>query len=242
MKYVIVAENFPEKSAEKLKKYGKVVRTHANKKLLRGLDTHTDILVHPLPNGEIIVDRDNLEYYKNNFPDKKILPSASILSKKYPKDIPLNAFSFKNYFIHNLKFTDKILLDYYKNSGYQMVDIKQGYAKCSCLVTDDFIITSDGGIYESLKDFIPTYKINHGEIKLENFNYGFIGGASGVLGKKIFFTGDLSHHSSHEEILKIIKKYDYEIEILSKDPIEDFGSIFFIKWFKLLLGSFFIVP
>lgn len=228
MKYVIVAENFPEEAAEKLKAYGKVVRTRANKNLLKGLDTHTDILVHPFPKGEIVVDRDNFEYYKNLFPDKKILPSHSILSKKYPKDIPLNAFTFKNYFIHNLKYTDKVLLDYYKNSGYQMIDIKQGYGKCSCLVTNDFIITSDGGIYESLRDFIPIYKIDHKQIKLQNFNYGFIGGATGVYGKKIFFTGDLSHHSSYEEILKIIKKYDYEIEILSKDPIEDFGSIYFI--------------
>lgn len=228
MTYVILAENFPEESAEKLKAYGEVVRTRSNKNLLKGLDTHTDILVHPLPNGDIVVDRDNLEYYKKILPDKNILPSHSSLSKEYPKDIPLNAFSFKNYFIHNLKFTDKLLLDYYKNSGYELINIKQGYAKCSCLVTEDFIITSDGGIYESLKDFIPIYKIKHGEIRLQNFNYGFIGGASGVLGKKIFFTGDFSHHSSYEEILKIIKKYNYEIEILSKDLIEDFGSIYFI--------------
>lgn len=229
MTYVILAENFPEEAAEKLKKYGKVVKTKSNKNILKGLDSHTDILVHPLPNGDLLVDRDNLEYYKNIFPDKNIIHSASILSKKYPKDILLNAFSFKNYFIHNLKFTDKVLLDYYKNSGYELINIKQGYAKCSCLVTEDFIITSDGGIYESLKDFIPIYKIDHGQIKLQNFNYGFIGGATGVLGKKIFFTGDFSHHSSHEEILKIIKKYNYEIEILSKDPIEDYGTIFFIK-------------
>lgn len=228
MKYVIVAENFPEKSLKILKEYGKITRTKSNKNLMKGLDTHTDILVHPLPSGELVVDRDNLEYYKKILPDKNIIPSHSILSKDYPKDVPLNAFSFKNYFIHNLKFTDKVLLDYYKNSGYEMIDIKQGYTKCSCLVTEDFIITSDGGIYESLKDFIPIYKIKHGEIRLQNFNYGFIGGASGVLGKKIFFTGDLSHHSSHEEILKIIKKYNYEIEILSKDLIEDFGSIYFI--------------
>lgn len=228
MTYILVAENFPEEAAEKLKAYGKVVRTRANKNLLKGLDTHTDILVHPLPKGEIVVDRDNFEYYKKIFQDKKILPSHSILSKEYPKDVSLNAFTFKNYFIHKLKFTDKVLLDYYKNSGYEMIDIKQGYGKCSSLVTEDFIITSDGGIYESLRDFIPIYKIKHGEIRLQNFNYGFIGGATGVLGKKIFFTGDFSHHSSHEEILKIIKKYNYEIEILSKDQIEDFGSIYFI--------------
>ena len=228
MTYVIVAENLPEKSLKILKEYGKIVRTKSNKNLMKGLDTHTDILVHPLPSGELVVDRENLEYYKKFFPDKKVIPSHSILEKEYPKDVPLNAFTFKNYFIHNLKFTDKVLLDYYKNSGYEMINIKQGYGKCSCLVTNDFIITSDGGIYESLRDFIPIYKINHGEIRLQNFNYGFIGGASGVLGKKIFFTGDFSHHSSHEEILKIIKKYNYEIEILSKDPIEDFGSIYFI--------------
>lgn len=228
MKYVIVAENFPEEAAEKLKAYGKVVRTRANKNLLKGLDTHTDILVHPFPKGEIVVDRDNFEYYKKIFPDKKILPSHSILSKKYPKDVSLNAFTFKNYFIHNLKYTDKFLLDYYKESGYDLVNIKQGYAKCSSLVTDDFIITSDGGIYESLRDFIPIYKIDHKQIKLQNFNYGFIGGATGVLGKKIFFTGDFSNHSSHEEILKIINKYNYEIEILSDETIEDFGSIYFI--------------
>ena len=229
MTYVIVAENFPEDSAEKLKKYGEVVRTRANKNLLKGLDTHTDILVHPLPSGELVVDRDNFEYYKKILPDKKILPSHSSLSKKYPKDVPLNAFTFKNYFIHNLKFTDQVLLDYHKNSAYELINIKQGYGKCSSLVTEYFIITSDGGIYESLKDFIPIYKIKHGKIRLQNFNYGFIGGASGAFDKKIFFTGDFSHHSSYEEILKIIKKYDYEIEILSKDPLEDFGSIFFIK-------------
>ena len=228
MTYVLVAENFPEESAEKLKKYGEVVRTKANKSVLKGLDTHPDILVHPLPNGDIVVDRDNFDYYKKFFPDKNIIPSHSSLSGKYPGDIHLNAFVFKKIFIHNLKHTDQVILDHYKMAGYELINIKQGYAKCSCLVTEDFVITSDGGIYESLKDLIPIYKIDHAQIKLQNFNYGFIGGASGVLGKKIFFTGDFSHHSSYEEILKIVSNYDYEIEILSKDPIEDFGSIYFI--------------
>lgn len=228
MTYVLVAENFPEASAEKLKSYGQVVRTKANTRVLKGLDTHPDILVHPLPSGNLVVDRDNYDYYKEIFPNKKIIPSHSSLTEKYPGDIHLNAFAFKNIFIHNLKHTDQVILDYYKRAGYDLVNIKQGYTKCSCLVTEDFVITSDGGIYEALRDLIPIYKINHGQIKLQNFNYGFIGGATGVLGKKIFFTGDFSHHSSHEEILKIINKYNYEIEILSKDPIEDFGSIYFI--------------
>lgn len=228
MNYVIVAENFPEESAKKLEKYGKIIRTKKNKKVMEGLNTHPDILVHPLPNGNIIVDRDNFMYYESLLTGIKVIKSESHLDEKYPRDVPLNAFTFKNYFIHNLKYTDKKLLEYYKEKGYELIHIKQGYSKCTTLVTEDFLITSDGGTYEKLRDIIPIYKINHGEIKLENFNYGFIGGASGSFGKKIFFTGSIKEHSSYEKIIKIIKKYNYEIEILSRGPIEDYGSIYFI--------------
>jgi len=227
MNYVIIAENFPEDSAKKLEKYGKIIRTRKNKKVMEGLNTHPDILVHPLPNGDIVVDRDNFMYYDMVL-RKTVIKSESYLDEKYPKDVPLNAFTFKNYFIHNLKFTDKRLLEYYKDNGYELIDIKQGYSKCTTLVTEDFLITSDGGTYEKLKDIMPIYKINHKEIKLENFNYGFIGGASGSLDKKIFFTGSIKEHSSYEEIMRIINKYGYEVEILSDNPIEDYGSIYFI--------------
>lgn len=227
MNYVIIAENFPEESAKKLEKYGRVLRTKKNRKVMEGLNTHPDILVHPLPNGEIVVDRDNFIYY-DMLLRRTVIKSESHLDKKYPSDVPLNAFAFKNYFVHNLKFTDKRLLEYYKENGYELIDIKQGYSKCTTLVTEDFLITSDGGTYERLKDIMPIYRINHKEIKLENFNYGFIGGASGSLGKKIFFTGSIKEHSSYEEIMRIIKKYNYEVEILSDNPIEDYGSIYFI--------------
>ncbi|OLR64618.1 DUF6873 family GME fold protein [Peptoniphilus porci] len=228
MNYVIVAENFPEKSAKKLEKYGTIIRTKKNKKVMEGLNTHPDILVHPLPSGEIVVDKDNFDYYKEIFKDRKIISSHSQLSGKYPRDVALNAFTFKNYFIHNLKHTDKKLLEYYKERGYELTHIKQGYSKCTTLVTENFLITSDGGTYEKLRDILPIYRINHKEIKLQNFNYGFIGGASGSLDKKIFFTGSIKEHSSYKEIMKIIEKYNYEIEILSKEPIEDYGSIYFI--------------
>lgn len=228
MNYVIIAENFPEESAKKLEKYGRVLRTKKNKKVMEGLNTHPDILVHPLPNGDIVVDRDNFMYY-DMLLRRTVIKSESYLDEKYPSDVPLNAFTFKNYFVHNLKFTDKRLLEYYKENGYELIDIKQGYSKCTTLVTEDFLITSDGGTYEKLKDIMPIYRINHKEIKLENFNYGFIGGASGSLGKKIFLTGNIKEHSSYEEIMRIINKYGYEVEILSDNPIEDYGSIYFIK-------------
>ncbi len=228
MKYVLVNKNIDKKSVEILKNYGKVVKTIENKNLLCGLKAHPDILVHVLPNGDIICDRENFEYYKNSFSDKNVIPSENFLDKNYPEDIILNCFSFKNYFIHNIKYTDKNILDFYKRKRYNIISVNQGYSKCSTLVTEDFLITDDAGIYKSLKDVLPVYKIDSGQIKLQNFNYGFIGGASGSIGKELFLTGNLKKHSSSDTIYDIVKKYKYKLTILSDKEIEDYGSILFV--------------
>lgn len=228
MRYVLVNKNIDKESTQILKNYGKVVKTKENKNLLSGLTTHPDILVHVLPNGDIVCDRENYDYYKEKFLDRNVIQSENFLSSDYPKDIPLNCFSFKNYFIHNTKYTDKKILDFYKGAGYNLINVKQGYSKCSTLVTEDFLITEDAGIYKSLKETLPIYKIDTGQIKLKNFNYGFIGGASGSLGKELFLTGDYKKHSSCNTIDDIVRKYKYKLTILSDKEIEDYGSILFI--------------
>lgn len=228
MKYVLVNKDIEKKSVEILKNYGKVVKTIENKNLLCGLKAHPDILVHVLPNGDVICDRENYDYYKNIFSDRNVIPSERFLDKDYPGDIPLNCFSFKNYFIHNTKYTDKKILDFYKRKGYNIINVKQGYSKCSTLVTRDFLITEDAGIYKSLKDTLPIYKIDSGQIKLRNFNYGFIGGSSGSIEKELFLTGDYKKHSSSNIIDDVVKKYKYKLTILSDKEIEDYGSILFV--------------
>lgn len=228
MKYVLVNSDMPSESLDILTKYGKVVKTVENNNLLAGLKLHPDMLVHVLPNKDIVCDRDNYDYYKEVFADRNVIPSEKFLEKKYPKDVTLNCFSFKNYFIHNINYTDEKILSYYKNNGYNIICVKQGYSKCSTLVTEDFLITADSGIYNSLNGKLPIYKIDFKNIKLKNFDYGFIGGSSGSLGKEVFLTGEITETDSRKNLEEVLKIYNYKLNILSSNPIEDYGSILFI--------------
>lgn len=228
MKYVLVNKDMPNESIATLNKYGKVVKTLDNINLLPGLESHPDMLIHPFPNGDIVCDRDNFNYYKKIFTDRKVIPTVKSLTKKYPGDVALNCFSFKNYFVHNTNYTDEKVLSYYKNNGYNIICVKQGYSKCSTLVTEDFLVTADDGIYNSLKDKLPIYKIGFKNIKLRNFSYGFIGGSSGSFEKEVFITGEILDFNSREMLDKILQKYDYKLNILSTNPVEDYGSILFI--------------
>ncbi len=79
----------------------------------------------------------------------------SRLGAEYPADIMYNACSTGKYFIHNLKYTAAALLNVAKVTGLQLIDVPQGYAKCSIsVVSEDAIITYDRGIAGALKDAV----------------------------------------------------------------------------------------
>lgn len=216
-----------EKSLENLN--FKIYKTTPNKNLLEPLEAHPDLLLHNLPNGDLVVDRDNYEYYKNLFDDYNIIKSSSSLDCKYPKDISLNASVFKNLFIHNLKYTDEKLLDYYSKNGYKLINVRQGYTKCNISIGKNVLITSDRDIYEKVRKFEKILLIDHKQIILTGFNYGFIGGASGLIDDTLYFTGSLEKHSSYNKIIEFLEENNEKYDFLSKSDIIDYGSILSLK-------------
>ncbi|MCI8284696.1 MAG: hypothetical protein HFE90_05435 [Firmicutes bacterium] len=73
------------------------------------------------------------------------------ISAKYPYDVPYNAVSTNKIFMHNTKYTLPELLDTAREAGLNIINVKQGYTKCSCVtVGDNAIITSDEGIYKTI--------------------------------------------------------------------------------------------
>lgn len=186
---------------------------------------HPDIQVNISSKNEIIIA-------KNSLLDTSLLNklnfqySQNELFDKYPKNIFLNAVSLKDYFIHNLKHTDQVLLE--KNKHKHLINIKQGYSKCSCaIVNDNALITSDIGIYNSLKEYpIDVLLIPSGDIILDGLPYGFIGGTCGLISDdKMVFFGNLSHHSYGDEIKAFLSKHDVEPIYLSENRLIDRGSI-----------------
>ncbi len=222
---IIVDKKINEEILHKLKLLDDVLLTKANDNLQKPINSHPDMLVRALEDSDVIVDRDNYDYYKSVLPDYNVIESNSFLMEKYPGDIALNFCKFKNHIIHNLKYTDKKVLQYYRDRNFEFIDVKQGYTKCNIVVGKDILITSDRDIYNKLKAKFKILLIEHKQIVLAGYDYGFIGGCSGLVNDVLYFTGDIQNHSDGQKIIEFLKLNNQKYEVLSTDKLQDYGSI-----------------
>lgn len=195
------------------------------------INGHPDIQMAILENKTLLLQKNIDEIFKKLLKAKNInfCLSEKELGYSYPYNINLNGVILKDFFIHNLKFTDPMLLS--QVSKKQLINVKQGYTKCSCaIVSDKAIITSDENISKTLLPFgIDVLLLPPGDIKLEGFQYGFIGGSCGLIAtNEMAFFGDLKNYKYGSEVLKFLKKYDVKPIYLSKGKLTDRGSIFSI--------------
>lgn len=189
---------------------------------------HPDMLMHILGNS-IIVHKDMnskfiLDLVLLNY---KVYKSKSALQIKYPYNICLNSLSIGNLFVHSIDFTDTNLLSLTKNK--KLINVKQGYTKCStCIVNNHAIITSDVSIAKALSvEKIDVLLIPPGDILLPGLNYGFIGGATGLIEDNVLaFYGHLDYYLYGKEILKFLNKHRVEPVFLRNGKLIDRGSIF----------------
>lgn len=204
-----------------------VIKVLPSKNLYNAIDGHPDIQLNIISNNEIIVHDELYKILENTLDSKiNIIKAKNHLKNTYPYDISLNAVNLKDFFIHNLKYTDKHLLDEVKNKN--LINVKQGYTKCSCsVISDNAIITSDVGIYNELKKYpIDVLGISAKDILLPHLNYGFIGGTCGLINENtIAFFGDYNLHPYGLDIKKFLIKHDVKPLFLSHKPLIDRGSI-----------------
>ncbi|MDP4108784.1 MAG: hypothetical protein Q8878_02035 [Bacillota bacterium] len=191
---------------------------------------HADMLVHHVGKNRIFVCKNVyskvVSLYK--YSCFEFLESAEALQQKYPRNILLNGLNIGNLFFHNLKNTDKTLISEYENKGYKLVNVKQGYSKCSVAVIDESsAITSDCGMAEAMTAAgIEVLLIRPGYIVLEENHYGFIGGSTVKLsGKRLAFTGSLELHPDKNRILRFLENKKTEPVFLTDGPLTDVGSI-----------------
>ena len=176
--------------------------------------------------SSLVVNPPSLNYYRKLMKDVNFLPGKSTVQGKYPEYVAYNIALTEKTAIHNFKYTDAVVKELLK--GFEPINVKQGYSKCSVCTLPDGIITSDSGIFESCKGKIDVLKIRHGEISLYGKDYGFIGGASGYSDGKLYFAGNIRLHSDYKEIKKFCEKKRIEIVCLSNDKLADIGSIIII--------------
>ena len=150
-----------------------------------------------------------------------------VLSENYPGHAVFNGCSTGKYFIHNLKYTAPGLLKAVRDEGQIEVHVRQGYAKCSCVVVDeDSIITADRGIWSAaVTAGMDVLLVERAQVVLEGYPYGFLGGASGKVGNSIIFNGDITRHSDYARIRDFIESRGLDVVYFKEYRLADVGSI-----------------
>ena len=227
----IIDKRASTKTVDALKNLGyNIIKTPQMSSVYDAISCHPDIMVGLLNFSQIVVEPTVYEYFKENLPDTKVLEGKSVLNSKYPYDIAYNCAFVGNNLFCNEQYTDEVILNYCKKNNINIININQGYAKCSiCVVSDDAIITGDKNIQIAAnRNNIDVLLIENKSIKLKGFEYGFIGGATGKDKNKIFINGNVRAHEDADKIISFCKKHSKEVISLNDGLIEDIGSIFFI--------------
>lgn len=165
-------------------------------------------------------DVDNLSYFKENIGQ-------------------FNVCIIDNYAIHNFKKTNKVVLDILKEKGFNLINVKQEYARCSILpLNNKCCITSDKGIYDTLIKYnFDMIYLDKDELDIKLYNedltysnmYGFIGGCSTVLNDTVIFFGDLNKFKCKNKLVKYIKSKGFKIKDFKNMDVIDYGSCIFLN-------------
>jgi hypothetical protein len=220
-----------------LKEYGfePILMPHASY-LQTAIASHTDMLIfigferlfcHTLyyqSNKELI---DSIAKYAS----LTVTVSEEQTGECYPYDVLFNACVVGNKLICNKKTVSKLLLGASFENNYEIIDVPQGYTKCSiCVVSDNAIITADRSIAKACKHAgIDVLTVSEGHILLSPYDFGFIGGTSGLCKDKIYFCGSIETHPDAQKIKDFCKKHKKCAISLSDSALWDAGTLFFIQ-------------
>ncbi len=208
-----------------------VIKLPPDPSLSVGVYSHTDLLIFIIEDT-LIARRDYYEIARGEIDmicekgSFKLALSDAKASEKYPNDCGLCAAVSGKSIICKKSITDPLLLKIAKEKGYSVINVRQGYTKCSCAVlADGAVITADSGIARAVPESLL---IREGYVDLPAYGYGFIGGASGLCGDTLYFCGKIEAHPDYESIKEFAQKHKTGLCSLGGHKLFDVGTLFFI--------------
>lgn len=248
MKIAIVDYRMKEIYKNKIRELGyKTVDTCNLSNLYYEINGHVDIqfcfVKDKLIYTKNIVYEGNIDKIKEleeNIVDSKVelVEGSTIVRSKYPYDIAYNACIIGDNFIHKIENSDSKIMEIVHERNINIIDVKQGYSKCSISIVDNnSVITDDLDISTKLKrnniDALYLSKDKTKAIKLlskegySNMN-GFIGGATCLIDNTYIIFGDINKLEYASEILEYVKSKGKEIISFDGEDIIDYGGVILI--------------
>lgn len=189
------------------------------------ISRHSDVLYRKLSDDTVIASacqKENFSFL--NKAGYNILVCDN-LSPGYNTESYLNFIINDKYIICNPKTALKMESEYTTNK--KTINVKQGYTSCSVVcVNNEAYITDDENIYNTLSENnIACLKIKKGDIELNGYNYGFIGGASVKLDEEnILFLGDIKDLTDKNNVIEFCRKYNMNTLFIKDKKLKDIGS------------------
>lgn len=232
VRMVVTGSETGKAAIDGLAKLGiEVLTMPAHPGLYKAVEGHPDMQLHHIGGNHIIYAPGTGRHILDALSTRgfELIMGESPLSCSYPRDIPYNAARVGSLYFHNLKYTDRILREQLDRLGVEPVHVEQGYAKCSVLpVSENTIVTTDTGIAKAAekKGLDVLLLENEHSIRLPGLNYGFIGGACGMISKSVCaVNGCLDKLSRGEALVSFLSYRQITVKELSEDYVTDIGSI-----------------
>lgn len=188
---------------------------------------HPDMLFYRLSDGALITDRryydHNRKFFERIAQYREIKTSIADISKVYPADIRYDILNIDGVIYGR---TDMACPEAVQEAR-RIVQVKQGYARCSVLYAGDCAVTADEGLCKALnEDGIDVLKITPGNIELEGYGTGFIGGASAYIKEldTVLFFGDLSAHPDGDNIFEFLSSRGHKVKFVPEVKLSDYGG------------------
>jgi hypothetical protein len=211
-----------------------LIKTNRCSELYEAVDGHPDMQLLHMGGNRIILAPNVFESMAPIFEKKgfAVTKGATWLVRNYPGNIAYNVLRMGNFAFHNTKYTDAEIVSALEKENVKLIHVSQGYTKCStCILDSKTIITSDLKLSRIVEKYgIESLLIKPGGIELKNLNYGFIGGASGLLSEKLIaFTGSLEALEDSSKLVEFIRSKGFEAATLLEEKPVDYGSIIPLK-------------
>lgn len=216
-----------------LERRGAEVITVASSRLLPApVANHADMLCcHAAYNAVVTSDADLAYILSKRGVDCR--PTKNPPGSVYPSDCALNCLLIGNHAIGRGDILAPELSALLDETGTALLGVRQGYARCSVAAVDErSVITADRGIAAAMTGAgFDVLLILPGEIILEGYDTGFIGGCCGKLSAdRMLFCGNPLLHPDGKRILAFLEERGISAEFTHEGELTDFGG--FITLFE----------
>lgn len=191
---------------------------------------HADLGIVIVSQNKAVCPPETYDYYKDVLSPYgfDIIKGKRGVGSNYPQDCAYNVGIVGKKCFSAKSVCDEHLYEILISEGYEIIEARQGYAKCSiCPIDENSFITGDKGIFKKgVENGFDVLLIENDGISLPPFSNGFWGGCCGMGDRDtLLINGDISFIPSGNKIRKFLNSKNIKIKKLKEGLVIDIGSI-----------------